>query len=97
MHNRILDFMETIMSKVDKRMAVMGLFLMWLGMFSFAADWPRWRGPNGDGISTEKDWDPLTVNDQNKPVWTAQVGIGFSTIVVADGKAITMGNIRIRM
>jgi hypothetical protein len=22
------------------------------------ADWPRWRGPNGDGISTETDWDP---------------------------------------
>ena len=21
-------------------------------------DWPRWRGPNGDGISIETDWDP---------------------------------------
>lgn len=21
-------------------------------------EWPRWRGPNGDGISKEKDWNP---------------------------------------
>jgi hypothetical protein len=21
-------------------------------------DWPRWRGPNGDGISLETNWNP---------------------------------------
>jgi outer membrane protein assembly factor BamB len=72
----------------------MGLFLVCLASFAFAADWPRWRGPNGDSISAEKDWDALAVNDQNKPLWTAQVGQGFSSVTVADGKAVTMGNIK---
>jgi hypothetical protein len=25
---------------------------------SMGFDWPRWRGPNGDGISKETDWNP---------------------------------------
>ncbi|MBM4103609.1 MAG: alcohol dehydrogenase [Planctomycetes bacterium] len=81
------------MNKIS-RQRITGLFLVCLASFVFAADWPRWRGPNGDGISTEKDWDALAVNDGNKPLWTAQVGTGFSAIVVAQGKAVTMGNIK---
>jgi outer membrane protein assembly factor BamB len=73
---------------------IAGLFLVCLVSFVFAADWPRWRGPNGNGISTEKDWDALAVNDQNKPLWTAEIGTGFSSVVVAEGKALTMGNIK---
>ncbi len=26
-------------------------------------DWPRWRGPNGDGISKETDWNPKSLAD----------------------------------
>lgn len=80
-------------SRWNKGIIFTGLFLMILNLV-FASDWPRWRGPNADGISTEKDWDPLAVNDLNKPLWTAQVGQGFSAISVADGKALTMGNIK---
>lgn len=58
-----------------------------------AGDWPNWRGPNRDGISTEKSWDPLVLSDTAKPLWTAEIGIGFSAVTVADGKAVTMGNI----
>jgi outer membrane protein assembly factor BamB len=78
---------------MNKAIILTGLFLVSLSSV-FAADWPRWRGPNADGISVEKDWDPMAVNDQNKPLWTAQVGQGFSAITVADGKAVTMGNIK---
>ncbi len=59
----------------------------------WAEDWPNWRGPNHNGISVEKDWDPLVLNDTAKPAWTAEVGIGFSAITVAGDKAITIGNI----
>jgi outer membrane protein assembly factor BamB len=80
------------MSGINEQRVLTGLFLVCVGISVFAADWPKWRGPNGDAISAEKDWDPLAVNDQNKLLWKAEVETGFSTIVVAEGKAVTMGN-----
>ncbi len=59
---------------------------------SSAADWPHWRGPDYDGISTETDWDPQALNEK-KVLWTTEVGTGFSSISVVDGKVYTMGNI----
>lgn len=50
-----------------------------------AEDWPKWRGPQGDAIVREpglaEKW-PAEL----KPLWTAQVGIGYSTPVTRDGK-----------
>ena len=60
---------------------------------SYGADWPNWRGPNYNGISAEKDWDPLKVKDGIKPLWQSSVGIGFSTLAVSDGKLFAMGNV----
>lgn len=57
-----------------------------------AQDWPHWRGPNLDGISTETDWNPLGLNDI-KIAWQAEIGIGFSSVSVVGGKAYAMGNI----
>lgn len=68
------------------------VLLVMMSMAAFAADWPNWRGPNWDGISTEKDWDPLAVNG-TAPIWKAEVGVGFSAMVVAEGKVLTMGNV----
>ena len=56
-----------------------------------AGDWPQWRGPNRDGISTEKintRWPAGGL----KVLWRAAVGTGFSSISVSDGRAYTMGN-----
>lgn len=68
------------------------LFLT-VGMHAPAADWPNWRGPDHNGISSETDWNPKALTDSTKPVWTASVGIGFSSISVSGGKAVTMGNV----
>lgn len=57
-----------------------------------AQDWPHWRGPNLDGISTETDWDPLALKDL-KIAWQAEIGIGFSSVSVANGRAYVTGNI----
>jgi len=27
-----------------------------------AYDWPRWRGPNGDGVSRETNWNPKALD-----------------------------------
>ena len=49
-----------------------------------AADWPNWRGPGYNGISSEKDWNPLKIKDGVKPLWQASVGVGFYTYYVTD-------------
>jgi len=54
-----------------------------------AGDWPQWRGPNRNGVSTEKvNWPA----DSPKTIWRAQVGTGFSSISVSHGRIYTMGN-----
>jgi len=54
-----------------------------------ADDWPRWRGPQGNGVSTEtvRSWD----SSGPKKLWTVKVGTGFSAISIAGGRAYTMG------
>ena len=74
-----------------KHTIVLGMFVVCVG-FVFAADWPHWRGPNYDGISTETDWD-LKGLETPDIAWTAELGTGFSTLSVANGKAYCAGNV----
>lgn len=55
-------------------------------------DWPGFRGPTRNGISTETDWLKVWPEEGPKRLWTAQVGLGYSSVAVADGKAYTLGN-----
>ena len=54
----------------------------------FCADWPNWLGPAYNGISTETKWG----NELDNLHWKAKVGVGFSSVVVADGRLFTMGH-----
>jgi outer membrane protein assembly factor BamB len=54
-------------------------------------DWPRWRGPNGDGISMEKDWNPEALAGGPKILWKVDVGMGYSTVAVKDNRLYTIG------
>ena len=57
-----------------------------------AGDWPCWRGPNHDGRSAESiDIDPVRKTGLLEK-WKANVGTGFSSCVVSDGKVVTLGN-----
>lgn len=58
----------------------------------FADDWPRWRGPNLNGISNEKGWSTSWPADGPKQIWKAFVGVGFSSVSVAAGRLYTLGN-----
>src|SRR4051812_10080780 len=56
------------------------------------AEWPQWRGPNRDGVSTEKgllkSWGP----NGPKKLWEAKgLGSGYSSVVIHDGHVVTMG------
>jgi outer membrane protein assembly factor BamB len=49
---------------------------------TFAANWPRFRGPNGTGIATDKDI-PTHWNDKEGVLWKVAVpGIGNSSPVI---------------
>ena len=60
---------------------------------SMAADWSRWRGPNGDGISREKDWNPKSLAGGAKTLWAVDVGEGYAAASVSGKRVFTMGNI----
>jgi len=67
--------------------------LIILGTFtSGGGDWPRWRGPDLNGISPEKGWQAQWPAEGPKQLWKASVGTGFSSFSVSDGRVYTMGN-----
>ncbi len=56
-----------------------------------ADDWSQWRGPNRNGrISSDVRF---TGSTEIKESWRANVGTGFSSMVIADGMLVTMGNV----
>ena len=63
-----------------------------LATSSTFADWPHWRGPDRNGVSTETGWQDKWPADGPKVAWKANVGLGFSSFVVADGRVVTMGH-----
>ncbi len=76
-------------------LSLIGLVILASGAFAAqpAAEWPQWRGPNRDDISTEtgllKQW-PTGGPQQ---VWKATgLGAGFSGPAIAGGKIFTMGD-----
>lgn len=57
---------------------------------SLAAEWPRWRGPGGDG-----HWNPPQVpadfaTREPERLWTAPVGGGYSGVTFSEGKVYLM-------
>ena len=58
-----------------------------------AADWPHWRGPNHNGISSETGWVATWPETGPKVLWKASIGTGFSSIAVSNGRAYAIGNI----
>ena len=75
-----------------KRSVITLAALMVTAPLSMAGDWPNWRGPDHDGISKETAWNPAAVSAR-KVAWEAEVGVGYSTVAVANGKVYTAGNI----
>lgn len=57
-----------------------------------AADWPHWRGPQRNGVSSEKNWHDTWPKDGPTIAWKAKVGLGHSSFAVADGRAFTLGH-----
>ena len=57
-------------------------------------EWPQYRGPNRDGISTETGLFADLSKAGPKPLWKAKIGTGYSSVAVADGLAYVSGNVK---
>jgi outer membrane protein assembly factor BamB len=57
-----------------------------------AADWPNFRGPDHNGISTETGWLAKWRDEGPKVLWKASLGVGYAPISVAKGRAYASGN-----
>ncbi|MCZ6837199.1 MAG: PQQ-binding-like beta-propeller repeat protein [Planctomycetota bacterium] len=53
-----------------------------------ADDWTQWRGADAAGISNETAW---SVNGKSEALWSASIGMGYSSFVIRDGLVYTMG------
>lgn len=58
----------------------------------FAADWPNWRGPDHNGISKERDYNPKFPDSGPNILWKKSIGIGFSSVSVSGNRVYTTGN-----
>ena len=56
-----------------------------------AFDWPGWRGPDGDGMSKETDWNPQALAGGPRVLWTADIGSGYSNVAVSADRVYTFG------
>ena len=56
-------------------------------------NWNRFRGNNSDGISSESDWNPKSL-EKGKILWQANIGTGYSSISINGNYLFTIGNIR---
>jgi outer membrane protein assembly factor BamB len=78
---------------MQRRRKIAALLVVLMTTTALAIDWPQWRGPNRDSISTEtgllKEW-----TKEGPPLlWKANgLGIGYSTVSVVGGRIYTMGD-----
>jgi outer membrane protein assembly factor BamB len=57
-------------------------------------DWPQWRGPNRDGISSDKGLLKEWPKEGPAKLWQVDsVGVGYSSIAVKDGRIFTQGDL----
>jgi len=75
------------------RNGIVGLGMLLLGLWAVtyepeaaASNWPRFRGPNGTGVATDKDI-PIEWNEKSNVVWKVAIpGVGNSSPVIWDDK-----------
>jgi outer membrane protein assembly factor BamB len=87
---------EDDMGFVSQQMRMMDMIKRWMfvaagvvllsSMMVNGENWPKWRGPRGDGISQETGLLEIWPQGGPKKIWSAKVGIGFSSPVAVEGK-----------
>lgn len=73
------------------------MFGVWTIAFSMAVrawadDWPFFRGPQYNGVSSETGWSTEWPESGPIVAWQTNVGVGASSVVVSGDRVVTMGN-----
>ena len=74
------------------RAVVVGGLLLAAAAPAAADDWPRFRGPYHNGVSTETGWLAQWPSAGPRIAWRKDVGLGASSFVVVGSRVLTMGN-----
>ena len=85
---------KTLISPSEMGTLAALVFILLPVRHSVARDWPQWRGPNRNSVSTETglmtSWAPIAPPQ----AWHASgIGEGYSSVAVSGGLAFTMGRI----
>ncbi len=59
---------------------------------SAVSDWPQFLGPNRDGTTPESGWRTDWDDQPPEKLWERDVGTGYGSVAVRDGRVYTMGN-----
>src|SRR5262245_14017405 len=94
--------MRTASNSVLKRLALGGGRLRDLAsavvvaltfvLSAVADDWPNWRGPDRNGISTEAGFSTDWPTEGPRQLWKKSVGSGYASVAVSQGRLFTAGN-----
>lgn len=79
---------ETSIPRTLSASRVYFLAVVWTAYSCAAADWPQYRGPNHNGVSTERinlDWTGAVTN----PVWVVHLTNGLTSLTISDGRVFT--------
>ncbi len=74
------------------RAVVCAVAMVFLAGLAPAADWPNYRGPNYDGISSETGW-RSTWTENPTVEWSASLGAGFASMAVCNNRVYATGNV----
>src|SRR3954463_13062204 len=68
------------------------LMLQFISVCVQGGNWPNYRGPQHNGTTTEKGWSDQWPHQGPKTVWNAVLGLGFTSMVVDDGRFYSVGH-----
>lgn len=57
---------------------------------SFDEDWPKWRGPRGDGTWNAPRLPDRWPDSGLKQIWSIEIGGGYSGVIVSGNRVLTM-------
>ena len=77
-------------ASTTRRMITVALAASAVLHLAFAEDWPRWRGPRGDGTWNAPKLPEKWPAEGLRQLWRQPVGGGDAGVIVADGRVYTM-------